>query len=177
MEQKEHNHKEDTEKLKTANTKEQPTAVKKGVSFFKLQYTFMHGWLNYFNLIIGIIGSLGLGISMPIFAVIFGDTINQLNPGNMITPTMFVENIKELCLKFFYVGLAMFAAGFLLIRCWNYNGRTICFNLKKTYFHLLMMQEQGYFDGCNKSEFSSKIQTQTKTIEGGVRFLLNPLVR
>ena len=109
---------------------------------------------------------------MPLFAVIFGGSINSFGSQGSTNPEAFIDDIKGLCLKFLYVGLGMWVAGFLMIWLWTYNGRTIAKRVKKSYFKLLMEQEQGYFDMRNTYEFATNIQTQVKTIEMGVRIFL-----
>jgi len=119
---------------------------------------------DIFIIIIGIISSLGLAISMPLFSILFGGTLNNLGSN----PVGLFESIKELCLKFVYVGLGMFVAGTLMICCWSYSGRRIANYIKEEYFSIIMRQEQGWFDQQEVFEFSTRIQNQTKIIENGV---------
>lgn len=135
----------------------------KSVSFFKLEFSLATKF-DIFIIILGFLSSLGLAISMPLFSILFGGTLNNLGSD----PIALFESIKELCLKFVYVGLGMFAAGALMICCWSYSGRTIANYIKEKYFLLVMNQEQGWFDQQEVFEFSTRIQSQTKIIENGV---------
>lgn len=150
----------------------QPPLKKKPVSFFKLQYSLSKG-KDCLYVLIACIGAIGTGIAMPLFAIIFGGTINGLRPEEQANPDSFKDTINDLCLKFVYIGLGMWASGFINLTFWNYNGKTIAKRIKKRYFRTIMLQEQGYFDQCNTYEFATKIQSQIKTIEQGVNNYLN----
>ena len=80
----------------------------------------------------------------------------------------FLDQIREMCLKFVYVGIGMFLAGTLMICCWSYSGRKITNYIKEKYFMIVMKQEQAWFDTQEVFEFSTRIQSQTKLIENGV---------
>jgi hypothetical protein len=60
-----------------------------------------------------------------------------------------------------------------MISLFSYNGRVLSQRIKKKYFKLIMLQEQGYFDQCNTYEFATKIQAQVKSIENGVNINFN----
>jgi ATP-binding cassette subfamily B (MDR/TAP) protein 1 len=140
---------------------------KKAASFFQLQYSMLKPF-DKMVIFFGTIGSIGKGLTEPLFSVIFGDTINTFGAQSTTDQETFIEDIRSLCLKFFYVGLGMWAAGYLMIWLWAYNGRVIAKRIKKNYFRLLMNQEQGYFDDKDTYQFATKIQAQVKTIEMGV---------
>lgn len=135
------------------------------MSYFKLQFSLAKPF-DIFIITIGFIASLGLSISMPLFAILFGGTLNNL--GASALQGSFLDLIRGLCLKFVYVGLGMFSAGALMICCWSYSGRIITNYIKEKYFMVVMKQEQGWFDTQEVFEFSTRIQSQTKLIENGV---------
>ncbi len=59
---------------------------------------------------LGVIGSIGTGVSIPIFNVLFGKMLDNLNsPG-----VSFESVIADLCLVFIYIGLANMLAGYLV---------------------------------------------------------------
>lgn len=144
-------------------------AHKKAASFWKLQYSLMKRF-DVFVIIIATIGSICMGLTMPLFSIMFGGTINTFGASSTTNPETFIEEIRQLCLKFLYIGLGMWAAGYLMIWLWGYNGRIISKRIKKNYFRLLMEQEQGYFDTKDTFQFATKIQAQVKSIEMGVKF-------
>jgi ATP-binding cassette subfamily B (MDR/TAP) protein 1 len=144
---------------------------KKGVTFWKLQFSLAKKF-DILIILLGTIGSLASGISMPLFIVIFGRTLNDLGPSHQGETNGFLSNISTLCLQFVWIGLGMFGAGWLMISAWTYNGKVLSQRIKKRYFQVLMLQEQAYFDQCNSYEFATKIQSQTKQIENGVNIFL-----
>jgi ATP-binding cassette subfamily B (MDR/TAP) protein 1 len=142
---------------------------KKAASLFELQYTFIKTTLDKVVLVFATLGSLAMGVALPLFSVIMGSSINSFGTTKGdYTPDIFLADIKSMCLKFLYVGIGIFFGGFFMIWLWNYNGRTTSKRIKKEYFKLLLKQEQGYFDMVNPNEFATKLQTQIKTIEMGV---------
>lgn len=61
-------------------------------------------------MILGVIGSMGTGVSIPIFNVLFGKMLDNLNsPG-----VSFESVISDLCLIFVYIGIANMLAGYLV---------------------------------------------------------------
>ena len=141
---------------------ESNSVMDNSVSYFTLQFSLAQKF-DIFVIIVGIMSSLGLAVSMPIFSILFGGTLNDIGDQGSI------DRIKSLCLQFFLVGLGMFAAGALMICCWSYSGRKITNYIKKKYFYTIMLQEQGWFDTQEVYEFSTRVQSQTKIIASGVK--------
>jgi ATP-binding cassette subfamily B (MDR/TAP) protein 1 len=133
---------------------------KRAVSFFKLQYSLLKKF-DVFMIFVALMGSFGMGIAMPLFSIIFGGSINSFGASSA-NPNTFLDDIKALCAKFVYVGLGMWAAGYIMIWLWGLNGRIIAKRIKKRYFKLLMNQEQGYFDTKDTYQFATKIQAQVQ---------------
>jgi hypothetical protein len=162
--EREKERKEKEERIK--RQEEEKEKNKKSVSFFTLLYSET-SCSDRLIMVVGLIGSMGAGCSLPLFAILFGNVINNLGPLNNFVEA-FVSNVSELCLKFLYVALGVFAAGTLMIGCWTYSGRVIVKKIKSEYFRLIMLQEQGWFDECDPYQFTTKIQSQCTTIENGV---------
>jgi ATP-binding cassette subfamily B (MDR/TAP) protein 1 len=138
----------------------------KAVSFFKLQF-FETNISQKIIIFIAIIGSLASGLSMPLFAILLGRTINNL--GALMTgQESMINTITELSKIFVYVGLGIAVASFTMVWLWMYIGQLIVKRIKEEYFRKIMMQEQGWFDSSNPYEFTTKIKSQTHSIEIGV---------
>jgi ATP-binding cassette subfamily B (MDR/TAP) protein 1 len=138
----------------------------KSVSFFKLQL-FQTNVKEKLMIVGAIIGSLGAGLSMPIFAIFFGQTINNFGP-MFSSEASLLDRITDISKKFIYVGLGVGVAGFIMVWLWMYMGQIIIRKIKIDYFKRIMLQEQGWFDASNPYEFSTKIKSQTQSIENGV---------
>ncbi len=135
------------------------TKLKKSiaVSFFKLQF-FQTNTKQRILIFIAIICSLASGLSMPLFAILMGRTINNL--GILMTGrASLLDTITELSKTFVYVGLGIAVASFVMVWLWMYIGQIIVKNIKEDYFKRIMMQEQGWFDSNNPYEFSTKIKS------------------
>ena len=139
------------------------------VSYFRLQYACSEN-TDYLFLIIGVLGSIGMGISMPIFSLIFGRTINNFGPSN--DSNDFVQRINTMVLNFIYCAIGVFISSGLMITMFSMVGKRIVIKLKKKYFETIMKQEQGFFDKANPYRYSTKVQSQMAVIEKGVNFYL-----
>ena len=135
------------------------------ISYFRLQYHCAET-ADYFFLLIGFIGSMGMGCSMPLFSLIFGNTINNFGPAT--NPYDFIDRINKMVLNFVYCAIGVFFASFLMITFFTINGKRTVWKLKGLYFEVIMKQEQGYFDKNNPYKYATKVQNQTKLIESGV---------
>jgi hypothetical protein len=140
----------------------------KSIGFWKLIYHFLNTkdkWMVFF----AFIGSFCVGISLPLFALFFGESLSNLNFIGSIDE--FVYIFYELLLKFIYVGVSMLLGGIMMYFLWSYIGRIIANRFKEEYFRLLLQQEQGFYDKENPYEYFFKLQNQVKTIENGVNFI------
>ena len=129
-------------------------------------------------LILGIIGSLGSGVSGPLMTELFGGTIDDASSSQNVSFNTtveydqffdaFQEQIDKMAKKFIYIGLGMLVANFLSNFCWTYAGLRMVFHLKENYFSTILKQEQGWFDENNAYEFATKVQAQIEQVDMGV---------
>ena len=61
-------------------------------------------------MIAGSIGSIGMGVAMPIFNILFGQIINQLN----YSGSSFETIVGQLCIIFVYVGMGTIFFGYVV---------------------------------------------------------------
>lgn len=134
------------------------------VNYFKLQFSLAN-CKDIFYFTLGIIGATAMGIAFPIFAIIFGSTMNDLNYSNMAALT---DNIGGLAKKLIWCGLGMFGGTVFNIYFSILAGEGIIHNIKQEYFKALLRQEQGFYDSRNAFEFSTKVQSQIKQIQMGL---------
>ena len=78
---------------------------------------------------LGLVGSLCVGLSSPLFYVIFGESVNSFG-NQIITGEKFMSELGQMCLNFLYVGLAMWFVGCLMTWLLGYNGKIIARRLK-----------------------------------------------
>ena len=137
----------------------------KSVGVFQLYYTCADT-TDKLMMFIGTIGSLGSGISMPLFALLFGNALGAFGDQNS---AITIKNaIGNMVFQFLIVGVAMFVSYFLHGLCWTWSGMRMIHKIKEDYFKIILKQEQGWFDKNNAFEFSTKVQSQITQIEGGM---------
>ena len=139
------------------------------VSFWSLQCEFSDR-TDIIFLIIAFIGSIGAGVSMPIFALIFGATINSFNDSNINNPQQLSSVVGNMAINYIIAGSGILFFSAIMVTFWTLNGKRLTKKIKENYFRLILQQEQGWFDSFNPFEFATRVGSQTKTIENGVRF-------
>ncbi len=71
-------------------------------------------------MVIGTLGAAVAGAGMPFFAVIFGSTINDLQPNS--TPNQVYDSISKTSMWFGIVGGIVFFAFWVMVACWMSTG-------------------------------------------------------
>ena len=71
---------------------------------------------DYVLMILGSIGALAVGASMPAFAYIWGLTTDSFNKNSI------VDSSRQTMYYFFYLGTGIFVAGWLMYGCWMITG-------------------------------------------------------
>lgn len=136
------------------------------VSYFTLQFK-LATYKEIIFFCLSIFGAMGMGVCFPLFALIFGDTMNTFsNPAQSASGLS--VNIGDLALKLVYIGLGQFGGTFLNIYFGVLCGEGMTKNFKSAYFKILMKQEQAFYDERNAFEFSTKVTAQIKTMKEGV---------
>lgn len=136
----------------------------KPVGVFKLYYA-LSDRLDIFFMIIATLGSMGSGVAMPLFAILFGGAISNLGNLNGQSLLVILATMRN---QFYYVGTGMLVANLLSMGVWMMVGMRQIHKMKEEYFKIILKQEQGWFDSNNAFEFATKVQAQIKQIEGGV---------
>ena len=135
--------------------------------------------LDVFCMFIGMLGSFGSGVSLPIVAWISGNAFSsagEANPSNFSSFFEFAmkmqkgleDSLMDQVYKNLYIGFGMFASHFLMISMWNLSGQRQVYCLKRKYFSTILNQEQGWFDQHNTFEFATKVQAQLEQVELGL---------
>ena len=147
----------------------------KKISIFRL-YGHLNRPIDYFYMVLALIGSIGAGISMPIQAYISSDLFSDVgNTSESITPEQIIIMMKVVedtfnrqIERFLIFGAISFACNFFSISFWNLIGQRDIHHLKFKYFSIILGQEQGWFDQNNAFEFSTKVQAQLEQVEQGI---------
>ena len=133
--------------------------------------------IDYFFLVLAIIGSIGAGVSMPIMSYLtsdvysdVGNTSESRDSAEDLAAMMEVveDTMKDQIKKQLIYGAISFVCNFFSVCFWSLIGNRCCYNLKKKYFTTILAQEQGWFDTNNAFEFSTKVQAQLEQVEQGI---------
>jgi len=147
------------------------------VSIFKLYYALCEK-KDFLFMVIGTIGSLGAGVSMPLFAIIFGRTLSGFASSSSadLAKNGFKDTVNVIVRNFLVVGVSAWFSYFLMISMWTLVGMRLVHKMKELYFMAILRQEQAWFDENNPYEFSTKVQAQIKQVEGGIGEKLGTLL-
>ena len=151
----------------------------KNISIFRICFHLSYT-PEYIFMLLGVIGSIGNGVALPLMALLTGDAIatfadtsednmSSLSPSERLNLySLFKHDAKKTVNKFMYIGVGVFVAAFLNNFMWQYSGLRQMHHLKEKYFARILEQEQGWFDQHNAFEFATKVQVQLEQIEMGV---------
>ena len=147
----------------------------KSISLFRL-YTHLCYPIDYLYMILGIIGSIGSGITMPLLAYMMSDLFSDIGNTSENITMEDIEEMKKIVEKsmnktikrFMIFGVITFASNFLNVCFWTLVGERCVHHMKKNYFTVILSQEQGWFDAHNPFEFATKVQAQLEQVEQGM---------
>ena len=147
----------------------------KSITIFRL-YGHLNRPIDYFCMVLALIGSVGSGISMPIQAYIssdlfsdVGNTSESVTVEDILIMMEVVEKTFDNQIKRFLIfGVIAFVCNFLSMAFWNLVGQRDIHHLKFKYFSVILGQEQGWFDQNNAFEFATKVQAQLEQVEMGI---------
>ncbi|KDP28335.1 hypothetical protein JCGZ_14106 [Jatropha curcas] len=161
---------EEEEKKSIINGKGNPqdTEQSKGddktnsVPFYKL-FSFADP-TDIILMIVGTIGAVGNGLSLPIMTILLGDTINAFgqNQNNQDV----VEVVSKVSLKFVYMAVGTAVASFLQVTCWMVTGERQAARIRGLYLKTILRQDIAFFDKeTNTGEVIGRMSGDTVLIQ------------
>ena len=154
--------------------------LKKNLMFEEKDLSLFHIYCNlaepidYFYMVLAIIGSIGAGCALPIMSYLSTDLFSDVGNTSEYSndPEKLVSRVKHAfdtqIKRFFIVGAIIFVCNFFSICFWTLIGSKMCHSLKRRYFTVILSQEQGWFDANNAFEFATKVQAQLEQVEMGI---------
>ena len=147
----------------------------KSISLFRL-YTHLCEPIDYLYMVLGTIGSIGSGITMPLLAYMMSDLFSDIGNTSENVTEVDIEEMKNVVEKamnkqikrFLIFGALTFVANFLNVCFWTLVGERCVHQMKRNYFTVILSQEQGWFDAHNAFEFATKVQAQLEQVEQGM---------
>ena len=118
-----------------------------------------------FMIFIGIIGAIGSGGVLPAFSLLFGDLINSINDPD---PSVAADAVRDIALKYLWVGLGMFAAGYFRVFGFTASAKRQAHRFRMRYFKEMLRQDVGWHDLTPGKEFTSKLSDATEKFEDAI---------
>jgi ATP-binding cassette subfamily B (MDR/TAP) protein 1 len=112
----------------------------------------------------GTLGGIGTGCALPIFNVLFGKMLDNLNSSG----GSFSDGINQLCILFIYIAAGALITGFIQVYFWSIAGDRQTQKFRMRYVRCILSQEIGWFDTCGASELSSNVGELTGKIQDGI---------
>lgn len=100
--------------------------------------------LDYVLMIVGSIGALANGVSLPIMTIIFGDLVNSFG-NNQTDTSVLVDQVSKVALKFVYLGIGAAVASYLEISCWMITGERQAARIRSLYLKTILRQDVPFF--------------------------------
>ncbi|KAK0581419.1 hypothetical protein LWI29_013583 [Acer saccharum] len=115
-------------------------------------------------MIIGTIGALGNGVSMPLMAILLGDLIDSF--GQNQNNSNIVKVISKVSLNFVYLAVGSAVASFLQVSCWMVTGERQSGRIRRKYLKTILRQDVAFFDKeTNTGEVVGRMSGDTVLIQ------------
>ncbi|KAF7852170.1 hypothetical protein BT93_L0559 [Corymbia citriodora subsp. variegata] len=118
-------------------------------------------------MVVGSIGAVGNGLSLPLMTELFGQLINTF--GKNQADSDVVDPVSKIALKFVYLALGCGAAAFLLVTCWMVTGERQAARIRALYLQTILRQDVAFFDkGTKTGEIISRMSGDTILIQNAM---------
>ncbi|KAK1383713.1 ABC transporter [Heracleum sosnowskyi] len=112
-----------------------------------IQSIFMHAdGADMFLMILGLIGAIGDGISMPLKIYTTSKLMNAIGDSSTGVESQFIHNINKNALALCYLGCGQLVACFLEGYCWTRTAERQASRLRSRYLKAVLRQDVAYFD-------------------------------
>ncbi|XLS79065.1 hypothetical protein HN51_063290 [Arachis hypogaea] len=120
--------------------------------------------LDRLLMLVGTVGAIGNGISMPLMTLIFGNMINAFG-GNSNTKEV-VDEVSRVSLKFVYLAVGTFFASLMQVACWMVTGERQAARIRGLYLQTILRQDVSFFDKeTNTGEVVGRMSGDTVLIQ------------
>jgi ATP-binding cassette subfamily B (MDR/TAP) protein 1 len=115
-------------------------------------------------MLLGTIGGIIVGFSMPFFNLVFGELLDALNKN----PDNFASSIAYLCVIFVIISAINLFAGFAQVYFWSASGERQAQRFREKYVKAILSQEIGWFDDCGSAELAVRVTELSGKIQDGL---------
>ena len=120
--------------------------------------------LDILYMVLGTLGSIITGVSLPIFNVLFGQMLDSLNKKGV---DGYQDAVNQVCVSFVIVACANVVSGVMQVYFWSAAGERQCQRFREKYVKSILSQEIGWFDTCGASELSTRVADLTGKVQDG----------
>ncbi|XP_057439151.1 ABC transporter B family member 11-like [Lotus japonicus] len=115
-------------------------------------------------MIVGTIGAIGNGLSIPMMSLLFGQMVNSFG-NNQFSPDI-VNQVSKVSLKFVCLGIGNGVAAFLQVACWMITGERQATRIRCLYLKTILRQNVAFFDKeTNTGEVIGRMSGDTVLIQ------------
>ncbi|KAJ4835573.1 ABC transporter B member 11 [Turnera subulata] len=115
-------------------------------------------------MILGTVGSIGNGLSLPLMTVLFGQLTDAF--GQNQHDKHVLDLVSKVALKFVYLAIGSGVASFLQVACWMVTGERQAARIRALYLKTILRQDIGFFDKeTNTGEVVGRMSGDTVLIQ------------
>ncbi|EGC38102.1 ABC transporter B family protein [Dictyostelium purpureum] len=152
---------------KKSDDKKEEEGVGPQVPFFKM-FRFANK-VDILLMVLGTLGAMANGVSMPAISIVFGRLMNVFSPQNLNDPAFdLVDEVTKNALLFIYIGIGVFVCSYMEVTFWMLAGERQAVRCRKAYFKAILRQEIGWYDITKSSELSTRISSDTLLFQEGI---------
>lgn len=116
-------------------------------------------------MVVGSIGAVGSGLSMPLMTLLFGELINTFGQ-NQANSSNIVNLVSKISLKFVYLAIGCGSAAFIQVSCWMVTGERQAARIRGLYLQTILRQDVAFFDKeTNTGEVVGRMSGDTVLIQ------------
>ncbi|XP_026264294.2 ATP-binding cassette sub-family B member 5 [Urocitellus parryii] len=155
-----------------------PKTRKQAVGAIEI-FRFADG-LDIVLMVLGILASLVNGACLPLMSLVLGEVSDHLTSECLVQTnttisqncTQFQEKLNEdvTMLTMYYVGIGATALifGYMQISFWVIAAARQTKRIRKQFFHSVLAQDIGWFDGCDVGELNTRMTDDINKISDGI---------
>ncbi|CAN1762591.1 ABC transporter B family member 21 [Linum perenne] len=115
-------------------------------------------------MIVGTLGAIGNGLSMPLLAMIFGNLTDAF--GQNQSNSDVVHSVSQVALQFVYLAVGTAVLAFLQVSCWMVTGERQASRIRGLYLKTILRQDISFFDlQTNTGEVIGRMSGDTVLIQ------------
>jgi ATP-binding cassette subfamily B (MDR/TAP) protein 1 len=114
--------------------------------------------------VIGLLGGILQGVTMPLFSLLFGDLLDSFN----LEEDSFEKSVRELCLYLCLLGVGAAVFSYSFAGIFQISAVRQCARIRSSYLQSILRQDITWYDLNSTGEFSTRISTDIACIEMGM---------